>query len=203
MAKKSLSTHHEYLPKKSLAEQRYELILNHILDPDNSPLPEKHKEQFNRVKSAALLLDEYHPSNVIPRLLAKYGIKRNTAREDVKLAQELFKSRHTFDFDFWQQWQIKDLIDTIRTCKLNGKQKERIAAHKALKEIIGEKPMGEEDPKRMEKNVFYIQLNNNETTINIPFDKIKGLSQDELQVVVGAMISPELSDEAIIDLSNT
>lgn len=203
--KDSLTTISEYNTKKSLAEQEYDLILKHILDPDDSPLPEKYREQFNRVKYAAGALDEYHPSNVIPRLQHKYNISRNQARKDIKLAQELFKSKFTFDFDFWQQWQIKDLVEIIRTCKLaNGKlEKERIAAHKVLKEIIGDKPMGEEDPRRMEKNVFYIQLNNNNTTVNIPLDKLKGLSQSEIQTVVAAMTTPEEGDNEIIELLNT
>jgi hypothetical protein len=192
-----------YSKKLSLAEQRYEIILAHILDPENSPLPEENREQFNRVVSAAKMLDDYHPGNVIPRMQAKYNISRNTAREDIRLAQELFKSKHHFDWDFWQQWQIKDLVDTIRICKLQGKQKERIAAQKVLREIIGEKPMGEEDPKRMEKNVFYIQLNNNQTTVNIPMDKIKGLDREEIRTVVAALASPEVEDAEIIDILNT
>lgn len=204
MSKKdSLTKVSEYNTKKSLAEQEYDLILKHILNPDDSPLPEKYREQFNRVKYAAGALDEYHPSNVIPRLQHKYNISRNQARKDINLAQELFKSKFTFDFDFWQQWQIKDLVETIRTCKLDGKHKERIAAHKVLKEIIGEKPMGDEDPRRMEKNVFYIQLNNNNTTVNIPMDKLKGLSQSEIQTVVAAMTIPEEGDTEIIELLNT
>ena len=179
------------------------MILAYILNPEDSPLAEEYKEQFNRVKSAAQMLDDYHPNNVIPRLLAKYNITRYKAQEDIRLAQELFKSKHTFDWEFWQTWQIKDLVETIRTCKLSGKHKERIAAHNVLREIIGEKPSGVEDPKRMEKNIFYVQLNNNNTTVNIPLDKLKGLSQDEIQIITAAMTTPDLSDDQIIDISNT
>ncbi|MDR0613500.1 MAG: hypothetical protein LBG45_08525 [Dysgonamonadaceae bacterium] len=99
---------------------------------------------------------------------------RNTAGEDIKPAQELFRSKHHFDFDFRQQWQIKDLVDTILACKQEGKQKERIAAQKVLKEIIGSKPEPSEDPKRMEKNIFHIRLNNNRTTVNVSVDKLGG-----------------------------
>lgn len=201
--KDSLTKVSEYNTKKSLAEQEYDVILKHILDPNDSPLPEKYREQFNRVKYAAGALDEYHPSNVIPRLQAKYNVSTNQARKDIRLAQELFKSKFTFDFDFWQHWQIKNIVKTIRDCELNGKYKEVIAAHKVLKEIIGDKPMGEEDPRRMEKNVFYIQLNNNNTTVNIPMDKLKGLSQSEIQTVVAAMTTPEEGDNKIIELLNT
>lgn len=192
-----------YQTKKHLAEQRYEIILNHILKPEDYPLPDRYRAQFNRVICAARLLDDLHPSNVIPRLMAKYEVTRNTTREDIKLAQELFKSKHDFDWDYWQQWQIKDLVDTIRTCKLNKKHKERIAAQKVLRDVIGDKPMGEEDPKRMEKNVYYIQLNNNQTTVNIPLDKMKGLSPEEIQTVVTAMTTPEMEDDQIIDLLDT
>jgi hypothetical protein len=189
--------------KKTVSEQRYEIILSHILDPESSPLPDKHKEQFNRIIQAARLLDEYHPANVIPRLLAKYPITRNTAREDIRLAMELFKSKHEFDWDFWQSWQIKDLVDTIRTCKLEGRQKERIAAQKVLKDVIGVKPMGEEDPKRMEKNVFNIQLNNNQTTVSIQLDKLKGLSAEEIRTVVAAVSAPDMEDGEIVEILNT
>jgi hypothetical protein len=193
----------QFNPKLPVAQQRYEVILAHILDPDNSPLPEEYREKFNRIKSAAILLDDYHPANVIPRLVAKYDITRNTARDDIRLAQELFKSKHHFDFDFWQQWQIKDLVDTIRTCKLKGREKERIAAQKVLKEIIGPKPESAEDPKRMEKNVFYIQLNNNQTTVNVPIEKLKGLTQEEVRTVVASLTAPDMEDAQIIDILNT
>lgn len=192
-----------YQTKKSLEEQSYEVILAHILDPDNSPLPAELKDKFNRVISAGKMLDDYHPSNVIPRLLAKYDITANTARKDIKLAQELFKSKHEFDWDYWQQWQIKDLVETIRTCKLNGKHKERIAAHKVLKDVIGEKQVGAEDPKRMEKNVFYIQLNNNSQTVNIDMNKLKGLPAEEIRDIMEALIVPEQTDNQIIDILNT
>lgn len=204
MAKKpNLPEQINYQPKKTLSEQRYEVILAYILNPEDSPLPEEYREQFNRVKSAAQMLDDYHPNNVIPRLLAKYNITRYRAQEDIRLAQELFKSKHTFDWEFWQTWQIKDLVETIRTCKLAGKHKERIAAQKVLREVIGDKPSGVEDPKRMEKNIFYVQLNNNNTTVNIPLDKLKGLSQDEIQIITAAMTTPEVEDAQIIDLLNT
>ncbi|MDR0546179.1 MAG: hypothetical protein LBG77_01110 [Dysgonamonadaceae bacterium] len=192
-----------YNPKLPIAQQRYELILAHILNPDDSPLPEEYREKFNRIKSAAVMLDDYHPANVMPRLVAKFNITRATAREDIKLAQELFKSKHSFDYEFWQQWQIKDLVDTIRTCKLKGKEKERIAAQKVLKEVIGTKPESPEDPKRMEKNVFYIQLNNNSTTINIPMEKLKSLSSEEVRTVVASLTAPDVEDAQIVEILNT
>lgn len=189
--------------KKELAQQNHTTILAHILDPENSPLPVELQEQFNRIKSAALMLDNFHPMSCVQRMMAKYNISRTTARRDIDMAQSLFKSNHTFDFDFWQQWQIKDLVDSIRKCKIRGDEKNRIAAHKALKLIIGEKVATDEDPRRMEKNVFYIQLNNNGTILNMDLNAIKGLSKDEVKTVVEALSAPEKTDEEVVDILNT
>lgn len=189
--------------KKELAQQNHTTILAHILDPENSPLPMELQEQFNRIKSAALMLDNFHPMSCVQRMMAKYNISRTTARRDIDMAQSLFKSNHTFDFDFWQQWQIKDLVDSIRKCKIRGDEKNRIAAHKALKLIIGEKVATDEDPRRMEKNVFYIQLNNNGTILNMDLNAIKGLSKDEVKTVVEALSAPEKTDEEVVDILNT
>lgn len=189
--------------KKELAQQNHTTILAHILDPENSPLPMELQEQFNRIKSAALMLDNFHPMSCVQRMMAKYNISRTTARRDIDMAQSLFKSNHTFDFDFWQQWQIKDLVDSIRKCKIRGDEKNRIAAHKALKLIIGEKVATDEDPRRMEKNIFYIQLNNNGTILNMDLNAIKGLSKDEVKTVVEALSAPEKTDEEVVDILNT
>ena len=189
--------------KKELAQQNHTTILAHILDPENSPLPMELQEQFNRIKSAALMLDNFHPMSCVQRMMAKYNISRTTARRDIDMAQSLFKSNHTFDFDFWQQWQIKDLVDSIRKCKIRGDEKNRIAAHKALKLIIGEKVATDEDPRRMEKNVFYIQLNNNGTILNMDLNAIKGLSKDEVKTVVEALSAPEKTDEEVVNILNT
>lgn len=189
--------------KKELAQQNHTTILAHILDPENSPLPMELQEQFNRIRSAALMLDNFHPMSCVQRMMAKYNISRTTARRDIDMAQSLFKSNHTFDFDFWQQWQIKDLVDSIRKCKIRGDEKNRIAAHKALKLIIGEKVATDEDPRRMEKNVFYIQLNNNGTILNMDLNAIKGLSKDEVKTVVEALSAPEKTDEEVVDILNT
>ena len=91
----------------SLAEQRYEIIQQHIIDPENSPLPADMKEQFNRVLQVARLMDDYpNESHIINIMLAKYRISTTQVRKDIALAREMFKTNHTFDWDFWHAWQI-------------------------------------------------------------------------------------------------
>lgn len=190
----------KYKTKETLEEQHYELIMQHIHDPERSPLPAPIQAKYNRCVSAAKMLDTYHPTLVVTMLQEKYNISRNTAYGDIRLAQELFKSQHTFDWDYWQQWQIKDLVDTIRMCKAQNKARERVMAHKVLREIIGEKTVTAEDPKRMEANTFYIQINNNQNTINIPLNKLKGLSANDIQTVIESINTSNESDEDILNI---
>ena len=189
-----------YTERKQLQDQNWELIQAHLHDPDNSPLPEKQQAQLTRIISAAKMVESYHPTKVISLLKTQYNISYSTALNDVHLAQELFKSKQKFDWDFWQQWQIKDLVETIRICQLQNRQKERIAAHKVLREVIGEKLPTTEDPKQMEKNTFYIQINNNSQTINLPISKIKGLNANEIQTVIEAITTPVQDDAEIAEI---
>lgn len=188
----------------SLAEQRYELIQAHIIDPENSPLPDELREQFNRVLQVARLLDD-HPndSHIINIMLAKYRISTTQVRKDLRLARELFKTNHTFDWDFWHAWQIKDQLELIRECKLKGDLKNWNNAKKTLAVLIGEKPAALDDPKRMEKNVFYIQVNNGTgEKMNISLDSLRGLSQQDRQAVIDTFYQP-VDDTQVEEIMNS
>ena len=177
--------------KSALEEQSYELIRQHIIDPENSPLPEHLRVQCNRVLQIARLLDDYpNESHIINIMLAKYRISRTQVRKDIALAKELFKTQHQFDWDFWFAWMIKDQIQLIRDCKLRGDLKNWNNAKKVLHQMIGERPASVEDPRRMEKNVINIQINNMGKMVNIPLDAIRNLSQEEQKVLVDSMYTP-------------
>lgn len=118
------------------------------------------------------------------------------------LAKELFKSQHTFDWDFWFTWMIKDQIQLIRDCKLHGDLKQWNNAKKVLQSMIGERPATSEDPRRMEKNVFYIQVNNMGTVKNIPLDAIRNLDNDEQKILIDSMYSP-IDDTKAEELMNS
>ena len=125
----------------SLQEQHHTLIQAHILDPENSPLPETLRPLMNRVLTAARMLDDYPVEGHIIKLMqAKYNVSASTLRKDIQLAKQLFKTNHTFDWDFWQAWQIKDQVALIREAKLRGDLKAWNNAKKVLHLIIGDKP---------------------------------------------------------------
>ena len=117
-------------------------------------------------------------------------IRRTFQLVSTALAKELFKTQHQFDWDFWFAWMIKDQVQLIRDCKLKGDLKQWNNAKKVLHQMIGEKPASVEDPRRMEKNVFYIQINSMGQKVDIPLDAIRNLSQEEQKVLVDSMYTP-------------
>ena len=189
--------------KSALEEQSYELIQQHIIDPENSPLPDYLRDRCNRVLQVARLLDDYpNESHIVNILLAKYRITRSQIRKDIQLAKDLFKSQHQFDWDFWFAWMLKDQIQLIRDCKLRGDLKNWNNAKKVLHQMIGERPAAIEDPRRMEKNVFYIQINNNGQTVNLPLDAVRNLTQEEQKILVDSMYQP-IDDAQAEELMNS
>ncbi|KAA6313866.1 hypothetical protein EZS27_035429 [termite gut metagenome] len=192
------------MSKQALEEKDYELILSHLLDPENSPLPENLQEKLERTLQAARLLDDYpNDSHIINLMLAKYRITRTQVRKDISLAMELFKTNHTFDWDFWFAWQIKDQIELIRQAKLAGNLKEWNNAKKTLMQLIGEKPQISQDPRRMEKNIFYIQVNNNNgTSLNLDMDTVRKLPAEDIRKIMEVMYEP-INEETATQMINS
>ena len=189
--------------KTSLEELNFDIIRQHIVDPDNSELPAELQPQFKRVTQAARLLDDYpNESHIINIMLTKYNVTRTQIRRDIMLARELFKSCHTFDWDFWFAWQLKDQVELIRQAKLKGDLKQWNQAKRTLRDMIGDKPAALDDPKRIEKNVFYIQVNHAGQTFNVDLNAIKKLPQEDRNVVMEALYEP-ITDEQAENLMNT
>lgn len=185
--------------RTGLAEQNHELIIEHIIDPENSPLPEYLKEQCNRVIQAAKLLDDYpNETHIVNMMLAKYRVSRTQIKKDIALARELFKTQHEFDWDFWFTWMIKDQVELIRECKLRHDLKQWNNAKKVLKMMIGDKPAVSEDPRRMEKNVINVQVNNVGKIINVPLSALRNLNSEDVKILVDSfseMISEDQAEE--------
>ena len=187
---------------KSIAKLTHDEIEAHIVDPDNNPLPERCREQFGRVLSAARLLVDYPDDNHVIRLMrAKYDVSPSTVRRDIALARQLYKSRHTFDWDFWQAWMIKDQLELIRECKLRGDTKEWNKAKLVLHKIIGERPIGEEDPRRMQANQFFIQIVQNGQTQNVSLGDVRNYSDRDKKELIDNLYQPidDAQAEEIMD----
>ncbi len=177
---------------RTIDEERFETLQKHILDPKAYPLQTKEEEQqLQRIHQAAVLMQDYpNEAHVINLMLQCHRVSRTQIRRDIALAKELFKTDFTFDWDFWRTWQIKDQLELIREAKLKGDLREWNNAKKLLHDIIGEKPEGGEDPRRMERNVFYVQIiNANGQPVRVPLDKLR-FSGEDVATLIDAMDSP-------------
>lgn len=187
-----------------LEDQSYELIQQHIIDPEHSPLPVELQDKLNRVVSAAKLLDDYpDDTHVINLMLRKYNVTRTQIRKDIALAKQLYKTNHTFDWDFWNAWQIKDQVELIRECRLRGDLKAWNNAKKTLLAMIGEKPEAIDDPKRMEKNTFVIQVNaGTGDRVNINLDTMRSLSPDDRKRIIDTLYQ-SVDEAQVEEIMNT
>ena len=175
----------------SIERISHDEIEAHILDPDKYPLPERCQVQFKRVLSAARLLDDYpDDTHVIKMMQAKFNVSVSTVRRDIALARQLYKSRHTFDWDFWQAWMIKDQLELIRECKHSGDLREWNRAKKVLHDIIGERPAASEDPQRMQANQFFIQKNQNGQTQSVSLGDARNYSDRDKKDIIDNLYQP-------------
>jgi hypothetical protein len=174
------------MSRKAITDQKYELIKAHILDPENSPLPEHLQEQLDRIVSMSKVLDK---NPVIKQAVALHRSKfpdlsETTAYRDARLARKIYNSLHEFNYDFWLTWIINDIIKNIEQCRNNNShQDRRIIAmeHANLLKAIGEKPEELPDPKRNEKHQFYILVQVNNQNIKFNLDQLHRLPEDTLR----------------------
>ncbi len=189
---------------RTIDEERFETIRNHLLDPQMYPLQTKEEEQqLRRVQQAALLMQDYpNEAHVVTLMLQCHRVSRTQIRRDIALAKELFKTDFEFDWDFWRAWQIKDQLELIREAKLKGDLREWNNAKKLLRELIGEKPEAGEDPRRMERNVFYIQVVNADgRTAQLPLDKLRSSGED-VATLIEVMNNP-ITDAQAEEIMNS
>lgn len=190
--------------RKGLDEERFETIRNHLLDPQQFPLQTRDEErQLRRVQQAAMLMEDYpNETHVITLLMQSHRVSRTQVRRDIALAKEIFKTDFDFDWEYWKAWQIKDQLELIREAKMRGDLREWNNAKKLLKEIIGEKPEAVEDPRRMEKNVFYIQIINADgQSVRIPLDRLR-LSGQDMSTLLESLNEP-ISDAQAEEIMNS
>ncbi len=188
-----------------MSDVKSDEILAYILAPEEHPLPVQLETEFKRVLQAAKLIDEYpDEGHVIKLMQTKYNVSKSQLRRDIAHAKQLFKTEHSFDWELSFAWMLKDQLELIRECKLRGDLKNWNAAKKVLRDMIGEKPAVQEDPRRMEKNVFYIQINNGSgQAVNIPLEKLRGLGSADLQQLQEALLQPLADDGSAEEVFNS
>lgn len=178
--------------RKALADLSADDILASILDPEGSPLPAKYEAEKRRVIQASRLWDTYPNERRVAYILqAKYNISLKTALRDVELAKQVFKTQHTFDYDATAMWMIKDQIELINKCKIQGDLKEWNKAKKVLQDMVEKlHPTHEEDPSRLQANLFVLNVTANGHQFQMPLDKVRDLDPESLKNLIDSLAQP-------------
>ena len=186
--------------RKSLADLDADSIIASILDPEGSPLPAKYEQEKRRVIQASRLWDTYpNERRVAAILMSKYPISLKTALRDIDLAKQVFKTQHTFDYDATAMWMIKDQVELIRRCQVAGDLKEWSKAKKVLQDMVEKlHPSSEEDPSRLQANMFVINVTANGHQFQVPLDKVREMDPDSLKTLVDSLATP-IEDAEVLE----
>ena len=197
------------MSRLALEDLNYEVIKGHILNPDSSTLTELQQNQLNRIISLAKILDK-NPNQkaAISLHKSKYpDIGTTTAYSDIHLAVRLFNTIHTFDYDFWRTWLINNIVANITKCNNdNSPAARKIIAleHQNLLKAIGERPTDLEDPKRLEKQSFYILIQNNKNTVKLDVDNLHKLPEATIREINRIVFTGnEISEQDAEDIFKT
>jgi len=197
------------MTRKALTDERYEVIKAHIIDPENSPLPDYLKEEMDRLVSMSKVLDK-NPTikHAVAIHRTKFSnISETTAYRDARLARKIYNSFHEFDYDFWLSWIINDITETIKRCRnRNTFQDDRVIAmeHANLLKAIGNRPDELPDPKRNEKHQFYILVNINNQNIKIDLNNLHNLPEDTLHELNRALSGGrEIDEQGAVEIMNS
>ena len=149
---------------KSIYDLHYLLVKAHYQTPEQSPLPKSKQEILNRAMAAAKILDK-NPvrKNAVALLRALYpNISRATGFRDLILAENLFPSVRTFNYDLWNTFLRNSIFENIQRCKAINTvpaYEAMVREHANLLKVIGKRPEEQLDPNRDEPHqyIFYLQ----------------------------------------------
>ena len=195
-----------YLP---LIDQPAELIKAHILDPENSPLPEQYREMLNRAVSMYKTLDK-HP---VAKNAIKYHrtlfpqISVTVAYRDLQLARQMFNNYQDFDFDFWLNWTIGDITTNITKCRDTGLSSDRkiiAMEHANLSRILGKRPDVPVDPLRNAKHEFYIMVNLDGKSVKFDINSLHKLPRNTIDELNRMLFSGhEIDEQGAVEIMNS
>ena len=180
---------------KSIYDLHYLLVKAHYQTPEQSPLPKSKQEILDRAMAAAKILEK-NPvrKNAVALLRALYpNISRATGFRDLILAENLFPSVRTFNYDLWNTFLLNSIFETLQRCKaINtvAAHKLMIMEHANLLKVIGKRPEEQPDPNRDEPHqyIFYLQgmpskdKMDIQAMANIPVTSMKELKKWDAQI---------------------
>lgn len=165
---------------KSIHDLDHQLVKAHFQTPEQSPLPRSKQEILDRAMAGAKILTK-NPvrKNAAALLRALYpGISRATSYRDLTLADSLFHSVHTFDFDAWNTFLLNDIVETMQKCrKINtvASLEAIVMEHANLLKVIGKRPEKQPDPNRNEPHRYYLMMQDIDPKVKVDMQALADL----------------------------
>ena len=180
---------------KSIHDLHYLLVKAHFQTPEQSPLPKSKQEILDRAMAAAKILEK-NPvrKNAVSLLRALYpNISRATGFRDLILAESLFPSVRTFNYDLWNTFLRNSIFETLQRCKaINtiAAHKLMIMEHANLLKVIGKRPEEQPDPNRDKPRQYILYLQGMpskdkmdiQAMANIPVTDMKEIKKWDAQI---------------------
>lgn len=207
--------------KDSIFDQKYEDIKRHILYPDKSELRPELQRVVDHTVAAAKILDKNPVQSKAVRLLQTQfegEISRSQAWEAVKMAIRLFNTQYSFEYDFWHEWMLKDIVELISFCKgreakidENGNvllpaiapdRKAWAEALKVMQRSLGDRPETDLDPRLIEKHTYFIPIQINGDVKKLPIQDLEDSPKATLQELLKAM-NQEITDVKAEEIMNS
>ena len=165
---------------KSIYDLHHLLVKAHFQSPEQSPLPKSKQEILDRAMAAAKILDK-NPvrKNAVALLRALYpNISRATAFRDLILAERLFPSVRTFNYDLWKTFLLNGIFENIQRCKaINtiASYEVMVKEYANLLKVIGKRPEEQPDPNRDEPRQYFIMVPNFDLKVKVDIKALEDL----------------------------
>jgi len=176
----------------------WQIIKGYLDNPETTELSLEHRQLLDRVFSLQRTLQRWpQPRTALALHRSKFPeISRRTAYNDLQYARELENTYHSFDYEFWNNWLIQDIVDQIQGARAKGDLKAWAAGHANLKKAIGERPVQETDPKLLEKHTFIINVKGMKDGVKINIDQLDTLPANVRKDIADAVWEEIDDDEA-------
>lgn len=194
------------MAKKAIDEVNYEIIKAHILSPtpEDSPLPPEKQELMNRWIAMSKLIDLYPVQKNCVKLHRGKNehLSESAAINDFRMAQKLFNSMHTFDYDFWHSWLINDIIRMIKRSRDAGDFKAWGIGHTNLLKAIGDRPLEVIDPEILTNHNYFTVINIDNKPMKMTLEEMHNLPIETRTAMVKQLEKP-IDESMAIELMNT
>jgi hypothetical protein len=180
----------------------FSAISQYYTSGKSDELPDYQKEILDRWRSANKILMKFPKKSIAARRLqALYpNITIRQAQIDIDNACKFWNLVDPADKGFLQRWLIDFLSNKMGSNSIPEAIKAKYAA--TFEKLVSSIEEAKLDPKLMEKNNIYIQLNVNNNNINLTEKEIQALPRN-IRAKILTLGSGEINEDEAIEIMNS